>query len=575
MTCEEMIYSNEYVDLLINDFSRFNGELESYQDGCITSIEENISVVQVPRTRESPMNLERVPYSFIPKLYGLMDTANLDATGVTAVQNENRLNLSGKNVMVGIIDTGIDYENPLFWNEVNGRKISRIEVIWDQTIQRLEKSDNEDGDRFAPFGTVYEKSLITEALNSAAPEEIVPSKDVNGHGTFLAGVTAGNKDIDHDFIGIAPESLIAVVKLKEAKPYLREYFGVEDNVPAYSETDLIFAVQFLLELARRHQKPISILMGTGSSNGGHSGQTFLERYLDAVLKNIGIMVSVPAGNEGNARLHYRGVFEEGEVLQQIELNVAENQKTVVLEFWGKSPTTFSFGLVSPQGERIEKIPPRFGQEELIYFPTEGSSVYVAYQLIETYSGDELIFVRISKPTSGIWRLIIYADEGRKREYDIWLPLRQFQKPDTYFIRSEPENTVTNPGNGSLTMTLSAYNHLNGSVYVESGRGFNSLNRVVPDLVAPGVSIMGPGLRNNYVTKTGTSVAAAHSAGMYALFFQWDLEHIELGSLFAGQIKSLFLKNAVRLPENIYPNPITGYGYMNIERVFDSFRVVGG
>lgn len=569
MTCEDMIYSNDCVDLMINDFELYNGRNQRYQNGCVNPIVDKIAILHNPQTTDPLTNLESVPYSFIPKLYGLMDTSNMDVVGVTSVQNENRLNLDGENVIVGIVDTGIDYENPLFWTGTDDKKISRIEAIWDQSIKRLDNSD--DG---VPYGMVYTRNQITDALNSTQPEDIVPSKDDNGHGTFLAGISAGNVDLEHDFTGAAPGCNIAVVKLKEAKQYLREYFGVEDGVPAYQETDLIYAIQFLVNLAKEKNMPISILIGVGSSNGGHFGITFLERYLDILLKNIGIMVSVPAGNEGNARLHYKGEFGVGEESQQVELNVANGQNAVVMEFWGMSPTTFSLGLISPQGDRIDKIPPRFGQEELLNLPVAGSSVYVAYQLIETYSGNELIFVRILNPTPGLWRLLVYADEGRKREYDIWLPLRQFQKPDTYFVRPEPENTVTNPGNGTLTMTLSAYNHLNGSVYVESGRGYNSFHQVVPDLAAPGVAITGPGLRNNFATRTGTSVAAAHSAGMMALFFQWNMEHPEVGYFFAAQIKSLFLKNATRLPENIYPNPIVGYGYMNIEKVFDDFRVVG-
>ncbi len=584
MTCEEMIYSNDYLDFMVNYLIREKGGAELLRESCVSTITDRLSILHRLKGPDYLTNLGETPYSFIPKLYGLMDSTNMDEVGVTTVQSKNGLGLSGKNVLIGIIDTGIDYTNALFYKEINGEKISRIAAIWDQSIRRLEKSENDAGineglrgdmEGGVPvFGTVYEKEQINRALNAQEPDTIVPSRDEDGHGTFLAGIAAGNIDVENDFTGAAPESEIAVVKLKEAKPYLREYFGVEDGVLAYQETDIIYAVQYLLNLAQKIGMPISILIGVGSSNGGHYGVTFLEQYLETKLGNIGIMASVPAGNEGNERLHFRGQLEPEEEYQQVELNVAEGQKSIVLEFWGKRPTTFGIGLVSPQGDRIERIPPRFGQEEEFLLPIAGSSVYVAYQFVEVYSGDELIFVRINRPTPGIWRFFVHADEGRRREYDIWLPLRQFQKADTYFLRPEPENTVINPGNANLPMTLSAYNHLNGSVYANAGRGYNSLNQVVPDLAAPGVNVTGPGLRNNYITKTGTSVAAAHSAGMMALFLQWNAENPEVGYFYAGQIQSLFLKNAVGIPEMVYPNRIVGYGYMNVENVFNDFRVVG-
>ena len=164
---------------------------------------------------------------------------------------------------------------------------------------------------------------------------------------------------------------------------------------------------------------------------------------------------------------------EEEDMVEVEFNIAEGQETLVLEFWGDAPTTFAVGLVSPQGDRIERIPPRFGKEEVLRLPLAKSTIYVAYQMIETYSGDELIFIRITNPIAGLWKLLVSAADGRKRTFNIWMPLRQFLQRETYFLRAEPNNTITNPGNAPLVTTMTAYNHLNGSVYAESGRGFIS------------------------------------------------------------------------------------------------------
>ncbi len=566
MTCEEMIYNEDYADYLINFSRGLIGAEELYRTGCINQLTEKTAIFHMPSSEDYLTNLERVPYSFIPKLFGLMDSSNMEAIGVKQIQNPNNVGLTGKNVIVGFVDTGIDYTNPLFLDE-NGN--TRIGVIWDQTIMGGEQKDSVP----APFyGTVFSRDEINEALKEESPYERVPSRDDNGHGTFMAGIAAGGSNRENDFTGIAFEAELAVVKLKETKQYLRNYFGVPDDVPAYEESDIIYAVDYLLRYARLRRLPISIFIGLGSSNGGHLGLTVLEQYLSGRLENAGIMVSAPAGNEGNERLHYAGTLEENAEFQQVELNVDNGQEVLTIELWGDSPATFSLGIISPQGDRIDRIAPRFGQEEVIWLPIARSTVYVAYQLVETYSGDQLIFVRLTNPTPGLWRFLVYADAGKQRTFNMWMPLRQFLRPETYFLKAEPENTITVPGNASLVMTMTAYNHLNGSIYASASRGYNARNQIKPDLAAPGVNITGPGLRNNFVTRTGTSVAAAHCAGIIALFLQWDIENYSIGIFYAAQIQSLFLKSAIRDAEFQYPNPVWGYGIINIERVFDGFRV---
>ena len=568
MTCEEMIYSDAYMDFMFNYLEVIEGVEEFYRNGCVNEMAEDIAIIHIPYVEDVMNNLETIPYSFIPKLFGLMDSSNMEVTGVKQVQNPNSTNLTGRNVIVGLVDTGIDYTNPLF-RDADGN--SRIGVIWDQTVR-----NRDSGSEVPPpyYGTAFSMRQIDEALQSSEPYEVVPSQDQDGHGTFMAGIAAGGISRDVDFTGIATEAELAVVKLKETKPYLKRFFGVPDDVPAYQETDIIYAVDYLLKYAGQKRRPISIFIGLGSGNGGRAGLTFLERYLNTIRENAARTVSVPAGNEGNERLHYFGEMQEYVDMEQVELNVAERQEVLTMEFWGNAPTTFAIGLISPQGDQIERIPPRFGEEELVWLPVAKSTVYVAYQLTETYSGDEFIFIRLVNPTPGIWRILVYADEGKQRTFNIWMPLRQFLRPETYFLRADPDNTITVPGNAELPNTMTAYNHLNGSIYANAGRGGKLGLRIKPDLTAPGVNITGPGLRNTYVTGTGTSVAAAHSAGMMALFLQWNIENYNLGLFYPKQIQNFFIKGAIRDPELEYPNRIWGYGIMNIERVLNNFRVTG-
>ncbi|MBE5924799.1 MAG: peptidase [Lachnospiraceae bacterium] len=570
MKCQNMIYSNDYADYIINSNDLI---IEGNENNCCTNtIMERMAIQHCPQKEQRLTNLESVPYSFIPKLYGLMDSGNMEVTGVKQVQKPETLALSGRGIIVGIIDTGIDFTNPLF---INGEGNSRVGMMWDQSIPCNETCLSGVGNEMpSPFyGTVYDNMTINKALASSNPYDIVPSKDDDGHGTYMAGIISGNIAADKDFVGIAYEAEIAVVKVKECKPYLKEYFGVRRDAKAYQETDIIYAVAYLLQYSRYKRMPISIYIGMGSSNGGHLGYTFLERYLDSVLENIATLISVPAGNEGNERLHYAGEIPDDAEVDVVEVNVGQGQDSLVIELWGNAPTTFAVGIDAPGGERIERIVPRFGSEELVAFPITRTTVYVVYQLVEVYSGDELIFIRLTAPTPGIWRFRVYADEGRQRTYNMWMPLRQFLQPDTYFLRPEPENTVTNPGNARLVMTMTAYNHINESLYAKAGRGYTARNVVKPSLAAPGVNVYGPGLNQSFVTRTGTSVAAAHSAGMLALFLQWNMNNLEFGFFFAEQIESFFFRSATREEDYEYPNILWGYGIMNIWNVFERFRIV--
>ena len=104
MKCQEMIYSNDYADYLINSSDMI---IEGDESNCCTNnIMERISIQHCPQKEQRLTNLESVPYSFIPKLYGLMDSTNMEVTGVKQVQRPENLALSGRGVIVGMIDTG-------------------------------------------------------------------------------------------------------------------------------------------------------------------------------------------------------------------------------------------------------------------------------------------------------------------------------------------------------------------------------------------------------------------------------------------------------------------------------------
>lgn len=561
MDCSNAIISEDYADFMFE----YNGDqsaiLNFFSGECIKFIDTRFAVGYMKIRNPDVTNMSSFFYSIFPRCFGLMDSSSMEASGIINVQRQPVLSLRGAGVLVGVIDTGIDYTNPLFQHEDG---TTRIAGIWDQTIEAgAEKS-------FFDYGAAYTKEEINQALQAENPYDIVPSRDTNGHGTFLAGIAAGGEDTAEDFVGAAPEAELVVVKLKKAKKYLREYYEIPDTVEeVYQENDIMIGILYLLEIAAKLGRPISICIGVGTNSGNHAGLGFLDQYINTLAVTRGISISAPVGNEGNAKLHFSGEVNALEDYQVVELNVGENNPGFIMELWGKSLNTYAVGFETPGGEFVDRIPPRINAGDKIQFVLERSSIFINYRLVEDRFGDELIFIRFRDPTPGIWRIRVYAVGNTRRLYNIWLPINNFIAPDTYFLRPEPDVTLTGPGASEAAITVAAYNHYTQSLYLESGRGFTSDNRVKPDLTASGVDVVGPGLRKNYVTKSGTSVATAHVAGAAALLLEWSVKRDPLGALSGTQVKRYLLRGAKRNPNLEYPNNQWGYGILDLYNVFES------
>lgn len=151
---------------------------------------------------------------------------------------------------------GIDYMHPIFRYSDGS---TRIIGIWDQTIQTGETPEG------ILYGSEYTKAQIDQALKLDDPYQLVPTTDDIGHGTFMAGIAAGGEDVDNDFIGAAPRAAIAMVKLKEAKPYLKDYFRVREEAYAVQENDIMMGIKYLLNLSGRLNMPAVILITLGPS----------------------------------------------------------------------------------------------------------------------------------------------------------------------------------------------------------------------------------------------------------------------------------------------------------------------
>lgn len=560
--CAERIISEDYADFIIEIGFRENEARQEYKNLCIQDIGYKFSAIYYPLSEINPISVGEDTYIAIPKLFGLMDTSAVEATGALRLQRVRGTSLTGNGVIVGFIDTGIDYTNDIFKN-VTGR--TRILSIWDQSDQ---SGTHPQG---IEFGSEYTREDIDRALQSENPYSIVPTKDTQGHGTFMAGVACGSEDVENNFIGAANESQIAVVKLKKAKKYLRDFYLIEENVQdVYQENDIMQAVTYLRNLSRRESKPLVLVLGLGTGSGQRSGGSALSQQLNDLGEMIGCCVVTCAGNEGNARLHYKGSVLNKEY-EDVELRVGEGTNGFTMELWGNSPDIISVAFISPSGEMISRIPARVGQSDTVEFLLEKSKIDISYSLVEAGGGVELIFMRFIDPTPGVWIIRVYGNNILEGDYNIWLPIKQFIDKETYFLKPNPDITLTVPSTTQATITVAAYDNMTNALFTDSSRGFTRTNEIKPDITAPGVNVYGPGINNNYVRKSGTSVAVALVAGNCAQLMQWGIVEKNETQMKTNYIKNFLIRGAIRDRNIVYPSKEWGYGKVNVYEAFSILR----
>lgn len=529
---------------------------------CIQRIDEDYDILYYAREGQPPLSIANYTYSTIPKCFGLLDQTALEVSGILRMQNQPVLQLTGNGVLIGFIDTGIDYTNPLF-RYADGS--SRIVSLWDQTI--------EDGTPPTGiyYGANYTNEEINRALASDNPYEIVPSRDTNGHGTFLAGVACGGADMENDFIGAAPDCQIAVVKLKEAKQYLRDFFFIKDGVEAYQENDIMMAVAYLDGVANAGNLPLVICLGLGSANGSRAGTGSLSRYLDYICSRRKRSVVVATGNEAGVRRHFFGQVTESIEYADVEINVAEGTEGFFTELWADAPELFEVAVLSPTGEEMPRVPVREGRTTSYDFIFEGTTVSVDYRIEERRTASLLIYIRFVSPGAGIWRIRVYPQNIVTGGFHMWLPLRQFTSGDVFFLRSNPYTTLTVPGSALQVISVGAYNAVNGGIYADSGRGYLTTGEIKPDFAAPGVEVYGPGLRGNYIRQTGTSASAAITAGAVAQIMQWAIVDRNAPTISNAGIKNMLIRGTNRPMQQEFPNREWGYGELNVYRAFEVMR----
>lgn len=563
--CSETVTSQDYADFIFGSFSPTEVTCEA-----VLNFRQRIGYI--PLERAEAEGILAWGYGAVPKLFSVMDAAALERSGITRVQNQTYLQLRGQGVLIGIVDTGINYQNPQF-RDASGRL--RIAGIWDQTQPGTGPADllsvefqNEPG----AFG--FGREYTTEELSAAFTGEPL-TRDASGHGTRLALLAAGNSNAE-GFAGAAPESELLVVKLKPAKDYLKQFWRVDAEAEVFQENDIMLGLRYLIGRADQLNKPLVILLGVGSNQGSHTGSGNLAQYVSSLGEFEGVAAVVAAGNEAGRQLHFYGQLEDAP--GEMELLVSQDDTDFSLELWSRPQERFTLEIRTPTGETLQRLPLILGQENVVRFSLIPTTLSVFYQVAAERLSRQLALLRFEHAVQGIW-LIRIIRESPQLQVDAWLPLTGSTRGEVRFLTSNPDTTVTEPGNASGVITIGAYDIVSDVVYLFSGRGYSGDGTVKPDLVAPGVDVLVPrafavpGERLN-TQVTGTSYAAAITAGAAALLLEWGIVQGRQPTMNTALVKGMLIRGARVRSDVLVPDRSWGYGALDLYQSFARTGLMG-
>ncbi|WP_367303034.1 S8 family serine peptidase [Clostridium baratii] len=544
-------------------------EVASITPGLIVNkLDENFAIIEAPADRIDQIisdNKTVIVHVESSPVYTLTDISPVEASGATLFHNNPYLNLNGRGVLVGIIDTGIDYMSKEFMREDN---TTRIVSIWDQSV---------GGGNINFYGTNYYPEQIDEAIRvgmaGGDPYTIVNSRDEIGHGTMIAGLIAG-RGIDPRFIGAAPDCDLCIVKLKQAsRRYLRDFGVTKENVIGYENVDILLAIKYILGEGLRLNQPVVIYIPLGNNIGGHDGTAIVERYIDDVSKRRGLVVVTSTGNEGNTDTHTTGTLSATGDTKNIELLASNLQKELIMQIWCNKPDKVALSITSPSGEVIKYIPAKLQEVETIKFVFEGTIMKIQYLIPEEISGDELIIIRMSNLREGIWQFKLIGEYVVDGNYNAWIPQRELLEGDTKFLNSNQYTTTMLPSTSQRILVAGFYNQNNNATVGASGRGNTRDGRVKPDVVAGGVNalVLAPGGQTKIAS--GASIAGAVLAGICALLLQWGIVDENDPDMYSVKMRTYIIRGTEKREGEIYPNREWGYGILSLRGIFESTRSV--
>ncbi|MCX6094288.1 MAG: S8 family serine peptidase [Candidatus Bipolaricaulota bacterium] len=455
----------------------------------------------------------------------------------------------GKGVVIGFVDTGIDYEHLDFRFDSDGDGVeesTRILAIWDQT--------------YGLVGVEYDQDDIESdlAFGYGPSEGTVREKDSSGHGTHVASIAAGDgSSSSYGFIGMAPEAWIVAVKT------------------SFYTADILEGVEYIFEKAEALGAPAVVNLSLGGHDGPHDGTSLFEQALTELASGAGRVIVVSAGNEGDDAIHVSGTLQSGTKTFQI----TPDDWQMELSLWYPGEARFAVTVTAPSGETATAE----AGASSGYVITADGVAYVdnAADGANANNGDREVYVRLSGATAGeVWSVTVRQVSG-SGTFDAWVTSLGA------IVNGDSVSTVDEPGNAKGVITVGAWTTKSTwpsvvgtqdysasyelSVLSDfSSQGPTRDGRTKPELAAPGAWICGALSVSAealllfthpdgfHAMELGTSMAAPHVSGAAALLLSID------GTLTGADVLATLASTATRdAYTGVTPNVRWGYGKLDV------------
>ncbi len=529
---------------------KYSGTLEAVRQTArsVTELLNGYAVIVIEEERIGQLaQLPEVEFIEKPKKLYFQTDVGRQVSCIDIVQ-DMPLSLRGKGTLIGIVDSGIDYENAEFRNEDG---TTRIVSLWDQSV---------NGRPPAGYlaGTEYTREQIDAALATEDKEvrrQMVKTSDVSGHGTAVAGIAAGNGrgSEGRRFRGGAPEAELIIVKMGAPR---------EGGFPR--TTELMRGVDYIVRKAVELRRPVAINISFGNTYGSHDGTSLVERFLNDIADMWKNVICIGSGNEGASAGHVSGKVRR-QISETVELAVQQREPALSIQIWKSYVDEMGVSVISPSGRQAGPFYEFLGAQRYILGDTE---LLIYYGEPKPYSVKQEIYLSLLPGKqyieSGVWKIVLTPGRIVDGEYQMWLPTQSSLNMGTAFLQPNSMSTLTIPSTASLAVTVAAYDARTFSYADFSGRGpagmYEGENVLKPDIAAPGVRVTAPVPGGGYQSFSGTSFAAPFVTGSAALLMEWGIVRGNDPYLYGEKVKAYLRKGAKQLAGyERWPNAPLGYG----------------